>query len=209
MAGKEGSVAPKERINIRYVPATGDQQEEVELPLRLVMLGDYLGREDDTPLEEREVLSVDKNSFASVMEEAGLSRELNVKDTLSDDDDARLTVNLNFKGLNDFSPDAIVKQVPELDRLIELREALVALKGPLGNIPAFRKRLEQILEDEDSRQKLIEELQRIEDASAEAQPGEYLNGAAASANGEHADENGASAAPAEGDDDTQRPYLNS
>ncbi len=26
---KEGSVAPKERINIRYVPATGDQQEEI------------------------------------------------------------------------------------------------------------------------------------------------------------------------------------
>ncbi|HGF7192950.1 TPA: type VI secretion system contractile sheath small subunit, partial [Vibrio cholerae] len=26
---KEGSVAPKERINIKYIPATGDAQAEV------------------------------------------------------------------------------------------------------------------------------------------------------------------------------------
>ncbi|MGV0911525.1 type VI secretion system contractile sheath small subunit [Martelella sp. FOR1707] len=167
MAGKDSSVAPKERINIRYVPATGDQQEEVELPLRLVMLGDYLGHDDGLPLEEREMLSVDKNSFASVMKEAGLKRDMEVKDTLSGDEDARLRTTLEFKSLADFSPDAVVRQVPELQKLIELREALVALKGPLGNMPAFRQRLEQILEDEDARKKLMEELQSIEAREAE------------------------------------------
>ncbi len=161
MAGKEGSVAPKERINIRYVPATGDQQEEVELPLRLVMLGDYFGKEDETPLEDRELLSVDKNSFASVMQEAGLERELNVKNTLIDEDDAQLAVKLKFEGLKDFEPDAIVKQVPELKKLIDLREALVALKGPLGNIPAFRGRLEQLLQDDEQREKLLAELDAV------------------------------------------------
>ena len=33
MSKSHGSVAPKERINIKYIPATGDQQAEVELPL--------------------------------------------------------------------------------------------------------------------------------------------------------------------------------
>lgn len=161
MAGKEGSVAPKERINIRYVPATGDQQEEVELPLRLVMLGDYNGKEDDTPLEERELLSVDKNTFGSVMKEAGLERELTVKNTLVEEEDAQLAVNLKFEGLKDFEPDSIVKQIPELKKLIDLREALVALKGPLGNIPAFRNRLEQLLQDKEQREKLLSELDAV------------------------------------------------
>lgn len=40
---KQGSVAPKERINIRYVPATGGEQEEVELPLKLLVTGDFQG----------------------------------------------------------------------------------------------------------------------------------------------------------------------
>ncbi len=39
---RDGSVAPKERINIRYVPATGDTQEDVELPLSMMVVGDLL-----------------------------------------------------------------------------------------------------------------------------------------------------------------------
>lgn len=87
---KEGSVAPRERINIRYVPATLGQQAEVELPLRVTVLGDFLGKPDATPLEERQMLSVDKNTFASVMEEVGLGRELTVSNELSDDAGADL-----------------------------------------------------------------------------------------------------------------------
>ena len=34
---KEGSVAPRERVNIVYKPATGDAQEEKELPLKLLV----------------------------------------------------------------------------------------------------------------------------------------------------------------------------
>ncbi len=156
--GKDASVAPKERINIRYVPATGDQAEEVELPLRLLVMGDYRGVEDNTPVEERETLSIDKNSFASVLREAGLERALTVKNTLVDDEDAELRVDLEIKSLKDFEPDSIAQQVPELKTLIDLREALVALKGPLGNLPAFRARLQKLLTDEESRQKLLAEL---------------------------------------------------
>ena len=35
----QGSVAPKERINITFKPATGGAQEEVELPLKVLVLG--------------------------------------------------------------------------------------------------------------------------------------------------------------------------
>ncbi len=48
---KQGTVAPKERINIKYVPATGDQQTETELPLKLLVVGDFKGGEEETPLK--------------------------------------------------------------------------------------------------------------------------------------------------------------
>ena len=44
MAKEHQSVAPKERVNITYKPATGDQKSEVELPLKMLFLGDYTGR---------------------------------------------------------------------------------------------------------------------------------------------------------------------
>lgn len=50
---KEGSVAPKERINVTFKPATGGAQEEIELPLKLLAVGDYTHRKDERKVEER------------------------------------------------------------------------------------------------------------------------------------------------------------
>lgn len=159
---KDGSVAPKERINIKYVPKSSDTNASVELPMKHLVVGDFKGHTEDTPIEERRAVSVDKTNFESVMRESNLNVTTSVANKLSDDENADdLTVSLSFKSLNDFSPDAIAKQVPELDKLIELREALVALKGPLGNIPAFRSQLQTLLGSEESREKLLEELRLL------------------------------------------------
>jgi type VI secretion system protein ImpB len=67
-------------------------------------------------------------------------------------------VSLKFSTLADFTPEGIVNQVPQLKQLLELRSALNALKGPLGNVPAFRKKIQALLGDTDGRQKLMAEL---------------------------------------------------
>ena len=155
---KEGSVAPKERVNIVYKPATGNAKEEVELPLKLLMLGDYTQRPDPRPLEDRKPINVDKDNFSKVMAEQKLNVAFNVKDTLGDDPNSELTVNLKFRRLSDMEPEAIASQVPELKKLLDLRAALTALKGPLGNEKAFRSKIQQILGDPAQRNKLIGEL---------------------------------------------------
>ncbi|MDY6816409.1 MAG: type VI secretion system contractile sheath small subunit, partial [Pseudomonadota bacterium] len=53
MSSKDSSVAPKERINIKYVPATGDHQAETELPLKMFVVGDFKGHAEETPIEDR------------------------------------------------------------------------------------------------------------------------------------------------------------
>jgi type VI secretion system protein ImpB len=161
---KEASVAPKERVNIRYKPATGDAKEQVELPMKLVMLGDYTMRADDRPLDQRERINVDKDNFNDVMREQKLSVDLNVKNKLTappegtDEEDNLMGVNLQFNTLKDFEPEHVVEQVPELRKLLELRQALMALKGPLGNVPQFRKAIQAVLEDDAAREKLLSEL---------------------------------------------------
>jgi type VI secretion system protein ImpB len=156
--GKEGSVAPQERVNITYKPSTGDASSEVELPLKMLFLGDYTGRPDGRPLEERKPINIDKDNFDRVLAEQNLGVTLSVPDRLSGDAGANLSVNLKFKKLADFGPEAIAEQVPELRKLMELRNALTALKGPLGNVPAFRKKIQALLEDKEARARLLEEL---------------------------------------------------
>ena len=155
---KEGSVAPKERVNIVYKPATGDAQAEVELPLKILMVGDYTLRSDSTPLEERKPVNVDKDNFNEVMAKQNLEVSMNVADKLSENAGGEMAVTLKFSSLADFGPEGVVNQVPELRKLLELRSALSALKGPLGNIPAFRKKIQGLLGDAEGRQKLMGEL---------------------------------------------------
>ena len=155
---KEGSVAPKERVNITYKPATGNAKEDVELPLKMLMLGDYTMRPDPTPLEDRKPINVDKDNFQKVMAEQKLSLSMTVKDRLSEQEDSELNVNLKFRRLSDMEPAAIANQVPELKKLLELRAALTALKGPLGNEKAFRNKIQTILGDPAQRNRIINEL---------------------------------------------------
>ena len=155
---KEGTVAPKERVNITYKPSTGDAKEGVELPFKMLVLADLTGRTDERAVEERAPISVDKDNFGRVMAEQKLSVKSSVPDRLSQDPNAELSIELSLRGLADFTPDGIAGQVPELQKLLALRSALIALKGPMGNIPAFRKKIQSLLSDEAARQRLMSEL---------------------------------------------------
>ncbi|MBM7063362.1 type VI secretion system contractile sheath small subunit [Pseudomonas sp. UL073] len=156
---KEGTVAPKERISVTFKPATGNTQEDLELPLKLMVLGDFTQRSDPRKLEERKPIAIDKHSFDEVLAKQELQLDLAVANRLQDEPDAsELGLQLRFNALEDFHPAQLVSQVPELRQLMELRDALVALKGPLGNAPAFRAAIEKVLADEESRGRVLAEL---------------------------------------------------
>lgn len=156
--GKETTVAPKERVNIVYRASVGDAREDVELPLKTLVLGDFTGRPDKRPLDAREPIGIDKDNFNDVMKAQGISLNMMVSNKLSIDPDSEMNIALKLESLNDFSPEAIAQAVPELQRLLDLREALRALKGPLANVPDFRKKIQELIQDESARNRLLAEI---------------------------------------------------
>ncbi len=168
---KQQSKSPKERINITYRPAT-NSKEQKELPFRLAMLGDYTLKPDDTPLEDRKPLRVDKDNFNDVMRSQKLDLTIGVKNKLTGNDDDELGVTLNFATLKDFDPEQIARQVPELQKLLETRDALTALKSPLSNKRDFKKKLEAVIKDEETRNKLMKVLGKSDDAGGGDAPAE-------------------------------------
>ncbi|NPV05338.1 MAG: type VI secretion system contractile sheath small subunit [Syntrophaceae bacterium] len=155
---KDPTVAPKERVNIVYRPAAGDAKEEVELPLKMLVMGDFTGRTDDRPLERREPITIDKDNFNEVLKAQGITLNFSVPNRLSGNADETMHLSLRIESMKDFGPEAIVEQVPELKRLLELREALRALKGPLSNVPEFRRKIQELLKDENASAKLLAEI---------------------------------------------------
>jgi len=155
---KEATVAPKERVNIVYRPATGDAKEEVELPLKVLVMGDFTGQKDDRLLEERDPVTIDKDNFDEVLKARNINLDVTVPNKLSGKDDEEMNVSLKFESMKDFNPESIAKNTPELNRLLELRESLTALKGPLSNIPEFRKKIQELIKDDKTRELLLKEL---------------------------------------------------
>jgi len=150
---KDGSVGPRSRINIKYTAAIGDAQKEIELPLRMLVMGDFTGKQDGTPLADRKAISLNKDNFHEVMSKQKLEAQIAVKDQLSGDADSQLALKLKFDSLKDFTPGQIAHQVPELAKLMQVREALMALKSDL-NKSDFRKKLETLVTDPELRAKL-------------------------------------------------------
>ncbi|EAI2854826.1 type VI secretion system contractile sheath small subunit [Campylobacter jejuni] len=156
----DGSYAPKERINITYKAKTNGQNEDVELPLKLMVMANLKGK-NETPLEEREILQINKINFDQVMRKLNITTSFSVKNTLGTGAE-ELDVKLNIASIKDFSPDSLAKQIPELNKLLQLREALMALKGPMGNIPDFRKAVLEALKNEKTKEKLLLEIKQEE-----------------------------------------------
>lgn len=155
---KDSSIAPKERVNITYKAHTGDATEEVELPNKLLVVGDFTMREEEDEIQERDTIEISKSNFNEVMAKQSLHVDIVVDDKLTEEEGSEIPVSLDFKNIKDFEPENVAKQVPELNKLLELRDALTFLKGPLGNIPAFKKQLDKLLNDDASRAKLMSEL---------------------------------------------------
>lgn len=152
------SESPKERINITYKPKTGGLSEEIEIPYKMMVLGEFNPNEEAQEIEKKKAINVNKGNFNDVLAKQDISIGFSVDDKLSGDEDSEISVDLKINSIQDFSPESIVENVDELNKLMKLRESLIALKGPLGNIPAFRKAIESAISDDAEKEKLLAEL---------------------------------------------------
>ena len=96
------------------------------------------------------------------MKSLDIHTNFSVKNKLNSNNED-LNIDLDFESIHDFNPDNIINQIPELKKLLQLRKALVALKGPMGNMPDFRKAVLEAIKDEDSRKRLLLEIKDEQD----------------------------------------------
>jgi type VI secretion system protein ImpB len=138
---------PKARVNIKLDLHTGGAQKTVELPLKLMVMGDYSNGREQRPLSERTRVGVNKNNFDSVLAEFSPALKVTVENVLADDaGDA--SVELNFQSMKDFEPEQVARQIPQLRALLAMRNLLRDLKSNLLDNATFRHELERILKDD-------------------------------------------------------------
>ncbi|KQN63828.1 type VI secretion system contractile sheath small subunit [Rahnella rivi] len=151
---------PKARVNIKLDLHTGGAQKKVELPLKLMVMGDYSNGKETRPLSEREKVNINKNNFNSVLADFSPSLNLTVENTLSGDRSEE-SIKLNFKEMKDFEPEQVARQIPQLRAMLAMRNLLRDLKSNLLDNATFRKELETILKDPSLSNELRSELNAL------------------------------------------------
>jgi len=133
------------RIQISYEVETGGAIEMKELPFLMGVLGDFTGQPSEPlpKLKDRKFVEVTPDNFDDVLASMKPHLAFSVENKLSEDADApKLAVDLNFRSMDDFSPDAIARQVKPLKELLDLRTQLADLRGSLQT----NERLDEVLQ---------------------------------------------------------------
>ena len=151
---------PPARVNLFLEVQDGGAQKKKELPLRTLVLGEYTGREDNTPLEERKPISVNKDNFESVMKSMDVQASIVVPDHLKGGDE-ELKVDLTFDSMKSFKPEDVARQVPALNRLLAMRNLLQDLRNRVVSTSDFRKQLEAVVKDPEALKALQADLDSL------------------------------------------------
>ena len=160
MSNSYQNEVPAARVNIQLDLHTGGAQKKVELPLKILSVGDYGRGKDKRTLSEKEKVSINKNNFDAVLKDFKPEAKITVPNTLADDG-SDVNVDLSFESMNDFSPEQVAKKIPQLRSLLAMRNLLRDLKSNLLDNATFRYELEKIVKDEQLSDELRAELESI------------------------------------------------
>jgi type VI secretion system protein ImpB len=158
----------KPRVHITYDVETNGAEVKKELPFVAGVMGDYSGdnAENRKALKDRKFVQIDRDNFNEVMGKVNPKLALQVENTLSGDG-SKMAVDLDFRKMDDFTPEAIVDQVEPLKQLLEARNKLRDLLSKADRSEDLENVLEQILQSTDNITEISQQLGVGAEAEAE------------------------------------------
>ena len=149
----------KPRVHITYDVETNGAVQEKEIPFVMGVMGDYSGDNADNKkaLKDRKFSQIDRDNFNEVMNNVSPQLNMKVENTL-EGDDSEMSVNLDFKNMEDFEPQNIVDKVDPLKKLMETRNKLRDLLTKADRSEDLENLLEEVLSSTDALAKLQGEL---------------------------------------------------
>lgn len=149
----------KPRVHITYDLETNGAQVEKEIPFVMGVMGDYSGdnTEGKKTLKERKFSQIDRDNFNDVLGKINPQLRMKVENTL-EGDNSEVSVNLDFKSMEDFEPHKIVEQIAPLKKLMDTRNKLRDLLTKADRSEDLEALLEGILSDTAALSSLSSEL---------------------------------------------------
>jgi len=134
------------RVHISYEVETLDGIQLKELPFVCGVISDLSGQPKESlpKLKDRKFVNIDRDNFDDVLASMAPRLAFKVENKLKDDG-SQLGVELNFKSLDDFRPEAIAEQVQPMSALLDVRSKLKDLLSRTEGNDRLEEMLEEII----------------------------------------------------------------
>lgn len=151
---------PRARVNITLDVETNGALKKKELPLKLLVLGNFSDGGAVNNIAERKSIAVNKYNLNQVMTDLGPQLHFKVVNKIKNNaaEDEKFKVKLNINSMQQFHPEEIIKQVPQLKKLVAMRNLLKEFRANLLDNNKLRCELEKIVVDKAATKKLQHEL---------------------------------------------------
>jgi type VI secretion system protein ImpB len=174
MADSFQNEIPKARVNITLDLETGGARKKLELPMKMLAIGDFSGGKTTGRVADRERININKETLEQVMADFSPEAKFSVDNAIKNDG-SEIGVSLKFDKFEAFTPERVARQVPELDNLLAMRNLLKDLKSNLLDNGKFRRELERIVKNQPELEGLKAQLDKLApkvEASTEASASE-------------------------------------
>jgi len=156
---------PKSRLTLKYKTEVSGQPEDLTLPMRLLVTGDFsLGSSKDrkVDLEERRIRNMDGKNTDAVMKDMGMSLKFAMPNKIDPENEEDMNVDIPIDSMKAFLPDNIAQNVPKLKGILMLKQLLEEVMSNVDNRKEFRNLIGHLLSDQEALGKMMEELKGYE-----------------------------------------------
>jgi type VI secretion system protein ImpB len=158
---------PKSRLTLTYRTNVSGQPEDVQLPFRLLIMGDLskgTSKDQKVDLDLRQVRQLDGKNLNQVIKDMNMSVSFEVENKIDPDrGGSELQVTVPISSMRSFQPAEIAQHVPKVRSLLLLKKLLLEVQANIDNRKEFRALLRELATHPDQAKALFADLPGFDD----------------------------------------------
>jgi len=152
---------PQSRITLKYRTNIDGEEQDISLPLRTMVLGDFSqgsSKDRQDSLEDRRLRSLDgTNRVDDLIKDMDITLQVKVPNKIDPDRD-EVEVTLPITSMKSFSPDELAQHIPQVKALTLLKELLLEMQSNIDNRRDLRKLVQELYQNPERLQQTLAEL---------------------------------------------------
>lgn len=154
---------PQSRITLKYRTTINGEEEEIKLPMRTLVMGDFGSSKDrENDFDQRQLRTITgSTNLDEMMKDMEIELDLSVQNRVNPDK-GDVDVKIPITSMKSFNPNEVAKHIPTVKSLMLVKELLLEMQSNIDNRRDIRKLILEICSNPEKLKSVMAELKGYE-----------------------------------------------